>query len=171
MNKLGGLHAVVSLLGFMLFFYAHRSGLPDHAGDLLEDLGFTREEILHRLRYQKPDSSFRSHYAYTNFGITEAAVAATKAYRIAWEYAAEQKLCRPLGMNSTSSRYADFVARTNKALGNVQENGKWVQKYQRDPDAQSPAGGVSSSVNDLEKWIRLQLADGQWDGKPIVDEK
>jgi CubicO group peptidase (beta-lactamase class C family) len=23
-------------------FYAHRSGLPDHAGDLLEDLGFTR---------------------------------------------------------------------------------------------------------------------------------
>jgi len=48
-------------------FYAHRSGLPDHAGDLLEDLEFTREEILHRLRYQKPDSSFRSHYAYTNF--------------------------------------------------------------------------------------------------------
>src|SRR6202048_826899 len=38
-------------------FYAHRSGLPDHAGDLLEDLGFTREEILHRLRHQNPDSS------------------------------------------------------------------------------------------------------------------
>ena len=35
-------------------FYCHRSGLPDHAGDLLEDLGFTREEILRRLRYQKP---------------------------------------------------------------------------------------------------------------------
>jgi CubicO group peptidase (beta-lactamase class C family) len=47
-------------------FYSHRSGLPDHAGDLLEDLGFSREEILHLLRYQKPDSSFRSHYAYTN---------------------------------------------------------------------------------------------------------
>jgi CubicO group peptidase (beta-lactamase class C family) len=30
--------------------YAHRSGLPEHAGDLLEDLGFTRAEILHRLR-------------------------------------------------------------------------------------------------------------------------
>ena len=53
--------------------YAHRSGLPDHAGDLLEDLGFTRAEILFRLRYQHPDSSFRSHYAYTNFGMTEGA--------------------------------------------------------------------------------------------------
>jgi CubicO group peptidase (beta-lactamase class C family) len=152
-------------------FYAHRSGLPDHAGDLLEDLGLTREEILHRLRYQKPDSSFRSHYAYTNFGITEAAVAATKAYNMAWEDASEQKLYRPLGMSSTSSRYADFVARTNKALGHVQVNGKWVQKYKRDPDPESPAGGVSSSVNDLARWMRLQLADGQFDGRRIVDEK
>src|SRR3984957_9467410 len=127
-------------------FYSHRSGLPDHAGDLLEDLGFTRNEILHRLRYQKPDTSFRSHYAYTNFGITEAAIAATKAYNIAWEDATEKKLYTPLGMDSTSSRYADFVARTNKALGHVQANGKWVQKYKRDPDPESPAGGGSSSV-------------------------
>jgi CubicO group peptidase (beta-lactamase class C family) len=152
-------------------FYSHRSGLPDHAGDLLEDLGFTREEILHRLRYQKPDSSFRSHYAYTNFGITEAGIAAAKAYNTTWENASEQKLYGPLGMYSTSSLYAEFVARTNKALGHVQENGKWVQKYERDPDKESPAGGVSSSVNDLAKWLRLQLADGQFDGKRIVDEK
>jgi CubicO group peptidase (beta-lactamase class C family) len=152
-------------------FYAHRSGLPDHAGDLLEDLGFKREEILRRLRYQRPDSSFRSHYAYTNFGITEAAVAATKAYKMAWEDASEQKLYRPLGMSSTSSRYADFVARTNKALGHVQVNGKWVQKYKRDPDPESPAGGVSSSVNDLARWMRLQLANGLFDGRRIVDEK
>jgi CubicO group peptidase (beta-lactamase class C family) len=152
-------------------FYAHRSGLPDHAGDLLEDLGFKREEILHRLRYQKPDSSFRSHYAYTNFGITEAAVAAAKAYNMAWEDLSEQKLYRPLGMNSTSSRYADFVSRTNKTLGHVRINGKWIQKYKRDPDPQSPAGGVSSSVNDLTSWVRLQLADGQFEGRQIVNEK
>jgi CubicO group peptidase (beta-lactamase class C family) len=151
-------------------FYSHRSGLPEHAGDMLEDLGFTREETLHRLRYQKPNSSFRSRYAYTNFGLTEAGVAATKAYNLTWESACEEKLYRPLGMNSTSSRYADFVARTNKALGHIQENGKWVQKYRRDPDAESPAGGVSSSVNDLAKWMRLQLADGQFDGKRIVDQ-
>src|SRR6266850_2065500 len=108
--------------------YAHRSGLPDHAGDLLEDLGFTRAEILFRLRYQHPDSSFRS-------------------------------------------RYADFIARQNKALGHVLVDGKWVQKFKRDPDAQAPTGGVSSSVNDVAKWIRLQLANGKFDGKQIVSEK
>src|SRR6266508_930703 len=151
--------------------YAHRSGLPEHAGDLLEDLGFTRPEILHRLRYQHPESSFRSHYAYTNFGMTEGGMAAAKAYGLAWEDAPEQKLYRPLGMTSTSSRYADFVARTNKALGHVLVDGKWVQKFKRDPDAQSPAGGVSSSANDVAKWIRLQLANGKFEGKQIVDEK
>jgi CubicO group peptidase (beta-lactamase class C family) len=151
--------------------YAHRSGLPEHAGDLLEEFGFSRTEILHRLRYQHPDSSFRSHYAYTNFGLTEAAAAAAKAYGLDWEGVSKQKLYTPLGMASTSSRYADFVARTNKALGHVRVDGKWVQKFKRDPDAQSPAGGVSSSVNDLAKWMRLQLANGKFDGKQIVDEK
>ncbi|MCC6313776.1 MAG: beta-lactamase family protein, partial [Thermomicrobiales bacterium] len=34
--------------------FSHRSGLRDHAGDLLEDLGFERAEILHRLRYLEP---------------------------------------------------------------------------------------------------------------------
>jgi len=151
--------------------YAHRSGLPEHAGDLLEDLGFTRAEILHRLRYQHPESSFRSHYAYTNFGMTEAGVAAAKAYGLDWEKASEEKLYRPLGMTSTSSRYADFIARRNKALGHVLVDGKWVQKFKRDPDAQSPAGGVSSSVSDVAKWMRLQLANGKFGGRQIVDEK
>ena len=152
-------------------FYCHRSGLPDHDGDLLEDLGYGREEVLHRLRYQKPDSSFRSGYAYTNFGMTEGAVAAANAAGKKWEDVSEEKLYAPLGMTSTSSRYRDFVARENRALGHVEIGGKWVHKFQRDPDAQSPAGGVSSSVNDMAKWMRLQLADGKFEGKEIVNEE
>ena len=148
--------------------YAHRSGLPDHAGDLLEDLGGDRAQVLSSLRFQKPDSSFRAHYAYTNFGLTEAAVAVAKAYGLSWEDASDQKLYKPLGMTSTSSRYADFAARANKAFGHVLVNGKWAQKYKRQPDAQSPAGGVSSSVNDMAKWLRLQLANGEFEGKQIV---
>ena len=73
-------------------------------------------------------------------------------------------------MTSTSSRYVDFMGRRNKALGDVLVDGKWVQKFKRDPDAQSPTGGVSSSV-DLTKWLRLQLGNGKFDGKEVVDEK
>lgn len=151
-------------------FYAHRSGLPSHAGDLLEDIGFSREEILHRLRFQQPATSFRSGYAYTNFGMTEGAVAVARAMGKSWEDLSEDLLYRPLGMGSTSSRQADFLARKNRASGHVFENGKWAHKLQRNPDAQSPAGGVTSSVNDLTKWMRLQLAGGKSGGKQLIDQ-
>ncbi|HEY5814505.1 MAG TPA: serine hydrolase domain-containing protein, partial [Terrimicrobiaceae bacterium] len=151
--------------------YSHRSGLPDHAGDLLEDLGCSRTEILHRLRYQKSAASLRASYAYTNFGVTEGALAAAKASGKGWEEISEEKLYEPIGMTSTSSRYADFVARKNRALGHVKIDGHWVQKHWRDPDAQSPAGGVSSSVNDLAKWMRLQLASGKFAGKQLISKE
>lgn len=151
-------------------FYSHRSGLPAHIGDLLEDMGYDRGEVLHRLRFQKPAYSFRTTESYTNFGLTEAAVAAAKAYGLEWEDASEQLLYKPLGMDSTSSRFKDFMARTNKAVNHVPEDGKWEHKYQRDPDAQSPAGGVSSSVNDMAKWLRLQLANGKFEGEQIIPE-
>jgi CubicO group peptidase (beta-lactamase class C family) len=149
--------------------FAHRSGLPEHAGDLLEDIGYDREQVLHRLRYQKPASSLRSEYAYTNFGLTEAAVAAANAAGMTWEDLADERLYQPLGMTSTSSRYADFLAAPNRALGHVRVDGQWVAKYSRDADAQSPAGGVSSSVHDMAKWLRLQLAEGMFDGQQVVD--
>ena len=80
--------------------YAHRSGLPEHAGDLLEDVGYDRAQVLYRLRFQKPDSSFRAHYAYTNFGMTAAAVAAAKAAFPSWA-------ARPPDDRSARDHHAD----------------------------------------------------------------
>ncbi|HEX5940584.1 MAG TPA: serine hydrolase [Dehalococcoidia bacterium] len=148
--------------------YAHRSGLPDHAGDLLEDMGYGRAEVFRRLRFVPIKNNFRSHYAYTNFGMTEGAVAAAKAAGKSWEDLSEERLYKRLGMTATSSRLSDFLARPNRARGHVSVDGKWVVKYQREPDAQSPAGGASSSVNDMTRWIRLHLNSGTFNGEPII---
>ncbi len=147
---------------------AHRSGLPDHAGDHLEDLGFDRATILARLRLLPTGNRFRADYAYTNFGFTAGAVAAANAVGRPWEQLSSERLYRPLGMARTSSRYSDFVNATNHASLHVPEGGRWVARYQRDADAQAPAGGVSSSVRDLGQWLRLQLAGGRLDGRPVV---
>jgi len=148
--------------------FCHRSGLPDHAGDLLEDLGFDRATILSRLRYLPTGDNFRATYAYTNFGLTEAAVAAAKVAGKAWEDLAAQRLYQRLGMKQTSSRFADYEVATNRAFLHVLVNGKWVAKYTRDPDTESPAGGVSSSVRDLAQWVRLQLGNGRFEGKSVI---
>ncbi len=148
--------------------YAHRSGLPDHAGDRLEDLGYDQREVLTRLRYL-PLQPLRSHYAYTNFGLTAAAEAVAAAAGTDWASLSEQAIYQPLGMASTSSRYADFAARPNRALGHVQRNGQWVQGMGTKPDAQSPAGGVSSSANDMAMWLAMVLARGEAGGRRIVE--
>lgn len=147
--------------------YAHRSGLPDHAGDRLEDLGYSRREVLERLRHL-PLAPFRSNYDYTNFGLTAAAEAVAGAAGVPWDQLSVDVLYRPLGMTATSSRYVDFVGRPNRAVAHVKVGDSYQPRYQRNPEAQSPAGGVSSSVNDMARWLAMVLADGSYDGARIV---
>ncbi|MFE1266704.1 serine hydrolase [Streptomyces sp. NPDC058758] len=148
--------------------FSHRSGLPDHAGDLLEDLGYDREYVLSHLRYE-PLAPFRASYAYTNFGLTAAAQAVADEKGVPWEKLAEDILYGPAGMDDTSSRFEDFEKADDRAWGHVKEGGEWKPEFVRDPDAQSPAGGVSSTARDMAVWLRLQLANGELDGKRIVD--
>ena len=148
--------------------FAHRSGLPDHAGDLLEDLGYDRRAVLERLRLL-PLGQFRTSYAYTNFGVTAAAEAVAAAAAAQWEDLGERVLYRPLGMDSASSRFADYQSRPNRAVGHVVVDGGYQPGYTRDPDVQSPAGGVSASVTDLTHWLAMMLADGSYSGAQIVD--
>jgi CubicO group peptidase (beta-lactamase class C family) len=150
---------------------SHRSGLPGSAGDQLEDLGFTRSEILHQMRLLRPTGTFRKTYQYSNFPFTEAGIAAAKAVREQWEDVAEERLFKPLGMNSTSYRYSDYANRRNKAAIHVFDNGKAVASYQRDADAEAPAGSASSSVRDMAEWLRLQLGSGTCNGQSIVAPK
>jgi len=81
-----------------------------------------------------------------------------------WKQLADERLYAPLGMTSTSSLHSDFESRSNRALLHALVDGKWVQKFTRDPDAQAPAGGVSSNVKDLAQWMRMILGKGTVDG-------
>jgi CubicO group peptidase (beta-lactamase class C family) len=148
--------------------FSHRSGLPPQAGDYVQYLGYDRDYVLSHLQ-REPLTAFRDSYAYTNFGLTAAAVASAAAAGTSWEDLSAQALYEPLGMTSTSSRFADYANAENRALAHVEIDGKWVAKYTFDDDAASPAGGVSSTARDLTKWMRLQLANGTFEGKQVVD--
>ena len=150
--------------------FSHRSGLPDHAGDVLEDLGYDRRYVLERLR-QLPLDPFRISYAYTNFGLTAGAEAVAVSAGKPWEDLADEVLFRPLGMASTSYRFADYAARPDRAVGHIHVDGRYEPLYIRDADPEAPAGGVSSSVNDMTRWLTMVLANGSHEGKQIVDSR
>ena len=71
-------------------------------------------------------------------------------------------------MTSTSSRYADYVNAANKATTYALVNGTYIVG-ERNPDAQAPAGGVSSTAADMAKWLQMELADGSFNGAQVVD--
>jgi CubicO group peptidase (beta-lactamase class C family) len=150
-------------------FLSHRSGLATLSGDNLEDLGYSRPSILYRMRYLPLPGQFRKSYAYSNFGFTTAGVAAAMKIGKPWETIAEEELYSRLGMKSTSSRFSDFENRTNKAAMHEFIDGQPVNRFVRNANAESPAGGVSSSARDLAEWMRLQLNGGKWNGTQIVD--
>jgi len=148
--------------------YAHRSGLPGNAGNDLEVFGYDQATILERLRYL-PLDPFRATYHYSNFGMTAGGVAAATAAGTTLPDAADDLLFGPAGMDSTSFRNADLLAEENRASLHAKVGDGFEPNFVRQPDAQAPAGGASSNVEDLSTWMRLQLADGSLDGEQLID--
>ena len=105
--------------------YAHRSGLPGQAGDLLEDLGYDRTAIIARLALE-PLDPFRTVYHYANFGLTAGGEAVAKAAGTTWEDLSQDVLYGPRGMTSTSSRFSDYRKALNRALLHVRVGSRWL---------------------------------------------
>lgn len=154
--------------------FTHRSGLFGTAGDDLELFGFGREAIFARMKSLPPSGPFRITYSYSNYGLTLAAEAASNAVGKSWDDAAQDYIYDPLGMSVTSSRYSDFLSRSDRSslhmpsINNTDQI--WMAAPVRNPDAQAPAGGVSSSANDLAKWLQLHLNNGRVGDNQLISE-
>ena len=66
---------------------------------------------------------------------------------------------------ATCSRFSDFEHRGNRAIVHAKTGKSFQPKYQRKPDAQSAAGGVTSSANDVARWLSLLLQNGNFEGR------
>lgn len=150
-------------------YFAHRTGIPTGGGDDLEDLGFDRDYILAHLKYI-PLAPFRTTYQYSNFGLTTGAEAIAAARGETWEQTAKELLFDPLGMTSTTSSHAEFLAAADRAVQHARlGDDDFEPLFDRDADAEAPAGGVASTATDVAKWMAVVLADGQHDGAPFID--
>ena len=149
-------------------FFAHRSGLPGLAGNDLEGLGFDREQILAKLN-QFPLKSFRTTYDYSNFGMTAGAEAVVKASGLPWDQLCAKELFDKAAMTTASYSYDQFLTRPNRTALHFPADGTFKPLYQRDADAQAPAGGLSASVKDMAAWMNLVLASGKAGDTQLID--
>jgi len=150
-------------------YFSHRTGIPTGAGDDLEDVGFDADYILSHLD-QVPLASFRDTYQYSNFGLTVGGEAVAASRGQTWPQTAEELLFEPLGMTSTTTLHDDYLAADDRAAMHARTGeGQYEQLFDRDADAEAPAGGVASTAGDIAKWMTMVLANGEVDGEEFID--
>src|ERR1700682_2943092 len=95
----------------------HRSGMGLGEGDLLfwPHTTFTREDIIYRLRFMKPASSFRSRFAYDNLMYIAAGQIIPAVTGTSWEDDIRGRILLPLGMTTTNLSNAAFKPGDNYA--------------------------------------------------------
>jgi CubicO group peptidase (beta-lactamase class C family) len=150
---------------------AQRSGLPPAANDGLELLGLDEAALIRSLRYVEPVSSFRTTFAYTNITHMLAGQIVAKAAGVAqWNEVLQKELFDPLGMANSS-----FTEGAIEAAPNHAEGDRWTPQGAVSipftpivPYGFAGADDINSDVEDLARWLRMQLGNGDFAGKRIV---
>ena len=147
---------------------SHRSGLG-RRGDLIwYGSSFDRAEILRRIRYLAPNSSFRSQYGYQNIMVMGAGEAVAAVAGRSWDDVIKQRIFQPLRMTSSNTSTNDLRSATDVATPHVWRNGKPVPVPWRNIDNIAPAGSINSNVVDMAQWLRFLLADGKVRGQQLI---
>jgi CubicO group peptidase (beta-lactamase class C family) len=147
----------------------HRVGLDTFSGDLLwYETTYPADEILRRVRYLKPVSSFRTRYGYQNLMFIAAGKVVEKVSGKSWCGFVTERILTPLGMSRTVCSINNLP--DNAAWPHNESGGTLRKLHRGNVDGSSSAAALNSSVNDLSKWVRMQLAGGKFEGKQIISE-
>lgn len=148
---------------------AHRTGLPGYTGDLLGNLGYDRAEVLRRARYLEPASSFREVAGYSNLGFLMAGMLAGEVDGSSWEEVVLSRLFEPLGMSRSGFGQMSLSGDENMAVNHASDASGNVEAVPwADSDVFGPGGSVTSSAHDLANWMKMLLAEGNFDGQQVL---
>jgi CubicO group peptidase (beta-lactamase class C family) len=153
---------------------SHRSGLPDHAGDLIEDLNpsLSQDALITGLVEHQTGIDTSYPFNYTNFGFTMGCLGAMRkvAPEPSWEEASARWF-NELGMTRSTFRFtpADHDAKADRAFPHVGQPERttallevdptgWAWRVasraqERNPTLQAPAGGLISCARDLGRLL------------------
>ncbi|WP_413672935.1 serine hydrolase [Massilia cellulosiltytica] len=141
----------------------HRSGLGLGAGDLLwwPTTNFSTDEIIHKLRFIRPATSFRSSYAYDNLlYIVAGKIVAAKSGKT-WGETVRERILAPVGMVSTTTSLAENAGNPDVANAHSKINDR-IAAVKAMPVANAVgAVGINTNAEDIARWMNVLLAGGK----------
>lgn len=134
------------------------TGLMPHAYDNLLEHGKSIDTIWKRMSDLPYVCQPGKCYGYQNsvFSLVDPVV--EKATRIPYETLVEQRIFKPLEMNTASLGYEAFIRNPNRAEPHARRRGQWkTVPVQPNYYRAAPAAGVNASILDMGKWVQAQL--------------
>jgi CubicO group peptidase (beta-lactamase class C family) len=152
----------------------HRSGLPLGAGDLLfwPRSKTTRAEVVRAMRHLKPETSFRTAYAYDNLLYVVAGEVVSTVSGVAWEDFVEERIMQPLAMSECRSLPDRVEGNPNRAIPHVVVDGELQTTFFSSGGPTAAAGAINCNVSGLARWAAMLLAGGELPaGGRLLSEK
>lgn len=146
---------------------AMRTGWPQFTGDQLDDFGYTRAEILRRLRFLKPAVSFRELSEYSNPSYFTAGEVAAAAGGASWNDLVRERLLTPLDMSRSGTSVHDLND-PNSYTPYAVVNGAIVPTTPSNQDTMGAAGAVTSTARDMGHYLEMYLDGGRYRGRQIL---
>jgi CubicO group peptidase (beta-lactamase class C family) len=149
---------------------SHRSGLGRRGDFNWYATDFDREEVVRRVRFLEPNSSFRSEAGYQNTMFLAAGEVLEEVSGESWDDFVSGRLLGPLGMTRSRTSVRELQGLSNVAEPHEKIEGKVVPVPHRNIDNIAPAGSILSSAADMTRWMLMMLGEGELDGKRILSE-
>jgi CubicO group peptidase (beta-lactamase class C family) len=150
----------------------HRSGLKTFSGDLIwYESNYSRKEVIERAQYLEPVYGFRSQFGYSNIMFSAAGEIIPVITGISWEDYIRKEFFKRLGMNSSLVSVSELKPDANLAIPHhTADSIKPLPIKYMKWDNVAPAAGIISNVEDMSKWLIMQMNEGIYNGDTILDE-
>jgi len=146
-----------------------RSDLPGH--DLMwYNTSATRKELFDRLQYLKLNRDFRTVFQYCNLMYMMAGYSIGQVAGTTWEEFIQKHIFDPLGMNENNFSVENSKKSSDFALPYKEKEGDIMEIPFRNVDVMGPAGSINSNLEEMAKWLLLNLNKGKSGDLQVISE-
>ena len=147
----------------------HRLGLQTFQGDFtFYNTNLTRADVIEKLGQVKASYPFRAKWGYTNAAFLTAGQIIPVVTGKPWEVYLKENIFAPLGMGNTLALTAEMPKSINRTVPHTLIDGRLSPIPYCQIDGLAPAGAISSSANDMSKWVLALLNDGKVGARQII---
>jgi CubicO group peptidase (beta-lactamase class C family) len=144
---------------------SHRSGMGLGAGDLMwwpNGSDFTINDMLSAFQHFKPESAFRTQYAYNNILYFIAGEVIHRVSGKSWEDFVAERILSPLEMTNTYTALNRVQDKSTLSAPHKVVDGKLVAFENYQDMVNGAAAQMKANVHDLSKWMLMHLNKGKY---------